>query len=121
MPRWTGLKPSTSTPASPAARAAATTKVPASMRSPITRCSTGCSSSTPSIVTTGVPAPVILAPISLSMFARSTISGSRAALSMIVVPRARTAAMMRFSVAPTLANSSETMEPVRPAGAAAWM
>ena len=32
----------------------------------------------------------------------SAISGSRAALSITVVPRARTAAIIRFSVAPTL-------------------
>ena len=72
--------------------APATIKVPASMRSPTTQWVTGCSSSTPSMVTTGVPAPTILAPISLSMLARSTISGSRAALSITVVPCARTAA-----------------------------
>ena len=35
-------------------------------------------------------------------FARSTISGSRAAFSMTVVPSAAVAAMSRFSVAPTL-------------------
>ena len=38
--------------------------------------------------------------------ARSVISGSRAAFSMTVVPLASTAAVMRFSVAPTLGNSS---------------
>lgn len=92
IPRWMGQKPVTSTPRSSAMRAPATIKVPASMRSPTTQWVTGCSSSTPSMVTTGVPAPTILAPISLSMLARSTISGSRAALSITVVPCARTAA-----------------------------
>ena len=43
-----------------------------------------------------------------SMFAKSTISGSRAAFSMNVVPFATTAAMSVFSVAPTLGNSSIT-------------
>ena len=121
IPRCAALKPVTSMPPSSAMSAPATMKVPASMRSPITRCVTGWSSSTPSICTTGEPAPTILAPISFSMQARSTISGSRAALSMTVVPFARTAAMMRFSVAPTLANSRVTVVPVSPSDASAWM
>ena len=68
---------------------------------------------------TGEPAPLILAPISLSMFARSTISGSRAALSMVVVPLAKTDAIMRFSVAPTLAKERVTVSPESPLGALA--
>jgi hypothetical protein len=55
-----------------------------------------------------LPAPVMRAPIELRNAARSAISGSRAALSMTVVPLAITAAMSRFSVAPTLGNSSIT-------------
>ena len=51
-----------------------------------------------------------------SMFAKSTISGSRAAFSMNVVPFATTAAMSVFSVAPTLGNSSITWAPCRPFG-----
>ena len=46
--------------------------------------------------------PSICAPIATSMPQRSTISGSRAALSMTVAPLASTAAVMMFSVAPTL-------------------
>ena len=48
------------------------------------------------------PAPSIRAPIATRNAAMSAISGSRAALSITVVPRARTAAIIRFSVAPTL-------------------
>ena len=48
----------------------------------------------------------------LSSVARSAISGSRAALSMTVVPLASTAAMRAFSVAPTLGNSSRMRAPV---------
>ncbi len=47
----------------------------------------------------------------LSMSARSVISGSRAAFSMTVSPLARTAAVSRFSVAPTLGKSSITRAP----------
>ena len=49
------------------------------------------------------------------------ISGSRAALSMMVVPFACTDAIMRFSVAPTLAKASVTVSPVMPAGVEACM
>ena len=118
-PRCSGAKPRTVT-GSPV-RAPTARNVPASMRSPTTRCSTGRSSETPSISMTGEPAPETFAPISLSMFARSTISGSRAALSIVVTPRAKTDAIMRFSVAPTLAKLSVTVAPVSPCGALAWM
>ncbi len=40
------------------------------------------------------------------------MSGSRAALSIVVVPSASTDAMSRFSVAPTLGKSSQTVAPV---------
>ena len=49
----------------------------------------------------------------LSISHRSAISGSRAALSITVVPLAAAAAMTRFSVAPTLGNSSSTLVPSR--------
>ena len=52
------------------------------------------------------------APIAPSIAQRSTISGSRAALSITVVPLARTAAMTRFSVAPTDGKSSQIEVPV---------
>ena len=43
----------------------------------------------------------------------STISGSRAALSITVVPRASTEAIRMFSVAPTLGKSSQIVAPCR--------
>ena len=49
----------------------------------------------------------------------STISGSRAALSITVVPLASTAAMRMFSVAPTLGKSSRMSPPCSPWGASA--
>ncbi len=58
-----------------------------------------------------MPAPWISAPMRLSMSARSVISGSRAAFSITVSPLASTAAVSRFSVAPTLGNSSTTRAP----------
>ena len=58
-----------------------------------------------------VPAPTTMAPMRLRKAARSAISGSRAALSMTVVPLASTAASSRFSVAPTLGNSSTMRAP----------
>ena len=55
--------------------------------------------------------PSIFAPIWVSIAARSMISGSRAALSITVVPSASTAAMRMFSVAPTLGKSSQICAP----------
>ncbi|SII65994.1 Uncharacterised protein [Mycobacteroides abscessus subsp. abscessus] len=49
----------------------------------------------------------------------STISGSFAALAIVVVPCARVAAMTRFSVAPTDGKSSAMSVPVSPVGASA--
>ena len=63
--------------------------------------------------------PSIWAPIATSISHRSMISGSRATLSMTVVPSASTAAISRFSVAPTLGKSSQSFAPVsRPATSA---
>jgi len=58
--------------------------------------------STPWTSIVALPTPSILAPIAERKAARSPISGSRAAFSMTVVPLAATAAINRFSVAPTL-------------------
>src|SRR6195952_4961031 len=63
------------------------------------------------MVIVALPAPTILAPIWLSITARSMISGSRAALSMTVVPWASTAAIKMFSVAPTLGKSRPICAP----------
>ena len=80
----------------------------ASMRSPMIARSAGTSSSTPSTRIVDVPAPSMCAPIAVRNAARSVISGSRAAFSMTVSPFASTAAVIRFSVAPTLGKSSTT-------------
>ena len=52
-----------------------------------------------------MPAPSIDAPILMSSAATSTTSGSRAAFSMSVSPRASTAAISRSSVPVTLIRS----------------
>ena len=57
------------------------------------------------------------APIPVSIAQMSTISGSRAALSISVTPLASTAAISRFSVAPTLGKSSQIVAPCSPPGA----
>ena len=64
-----------------------------------------CRRSTPTMLTVPVPAPVMRAPIWFRQLAKSTISGSLAAFSSVVQPRARLAAIIRFSVAPTLGKS----------------
>ena len=51
----------------------------------------------------------------------SAISGSRAALRMVVVPLASTAASRRFSVAPTEGIGSRMSAPRKPCGAVAWI
>ena len=71
------------------------------------------SSLTPSIVKVSLPAPVILAPILVKQLARSTISGSRAAFSMTVVPSAKAAAIIKFSVPVTLTVSIKIVAPVK--------
>ena len=91
-----------STSISPSVTAAATMKVPASIRSGTTVCVAPPSSSTPSMTMVSEPAPLMLAPMEVRNLARSMISGSRAALSMTVRPLAMQAAIITFSVAPTL-------------------
>ncbi len=88
---------------SPSVATAAAAHVPTSIRSGTAVWSVPRSGpSTPSISIVLVPAPSTRAPIDVRKEARSAISGSRAALSMTVLPRARTAANNRFSVAVTL-------------------
>ncbi len=98
---------------SPPAIAVANTQVPATMRSVTVRCSTGCSPSTPSITRVEVEIPSMSAPIETSIWHRSMISGSRATLSITVLPLASTAAISRFSVAPTEGKSSHRLAPTR--------
>jgi hypothetical protein len=87
---------------SPRVATAAAAHVPASIRSEIAVCSAAWSVSTPSTSIVAEPAPWIPAPIATRNAARSVISGSRAALSITLTPSAVTAAIIRFSVAPTL-------------------
>ncbi len=56
---------------------------------------------TPRTLMTSVPAPDTFAPMAFRKFARSTICGSFAQFSMIVMPLQRTAASRMFIVAPT--------------------
>ena len=53
------------------------------------------------------------APIATNISHRSTTSGSRAALSIVVTPSASTAAVTMFSVAPTLGNGNVMSAPRR--------
>ena len=58
----------------------------------------------------------ILAPIDINSLTKSNVSGSIDAFSMVVVPRARHAAMMVFCVAPTetFGNTNDPEGAVRP-------
>ena len=80
---------------------------PVSIRSATTEYSQPCKRSTPSIVMVAVPIPLIFAPIATSILAKSTTSGSRAQLPSTVVPLAIAAAIMTFSVPPTVTISKE--------------
>ena len=111
--RYTGSTPSTRT--DPRVIAAAYAHVPADdpvADRPMRR---GRNRSTPSMVIVPVPAPSIRAPIWPSIVARSMISGSRAALSITVMPSASTAAIRMFSVAPTLGKVQTDGGTVQPA------
>src|SRR5205823_2024689 len=83
------------------------------MLSGITRCVAPLSSGTPSISSTSVPIPWILAPILPRNMARSTTCGSRAALWMVVIPSAVAAAIIRFSVPVTVGMSRWMVAPLR--------
>ena len=66
-----------------------------------------------------LPKPDIFAPIEIKNSPRSTTSGSLAALSITVMPVAKVAAVIMFSVAPTLGNSRVIFAPFKPEGALA--
>ena len=89
----------------PLVAAAAHIYVPASIWSGIIEYVIPCRYFTPRILITSVPAPLTSAPIELRKFARSTICGSLAAFSMIVIPSALDAASIMFIVAPTETTS----------------
>ena len=99
--------------------AAATAHVPATMRSGTVRWVTGASPSTPVTTKVDVPVPSMVAPIDASMRQMSTISGSRAALSMTVTPSAVTAAISNVSVAPRWGSQSQIDAPFSCSGAEA--
>ncbi len=84
------------------------------------RCSQPERVSTPSMTMTLPPAPDTLPPQALRKSARSVISGSRAALDSMVVPRAHTAASITFSVAPTLGNDKDRLRSRQVAGHVAF-
>ena len=79
--------------------------VPASILSGIISCIQPLSLVTPSIVILLVPSPWIQAPILFSILDKSMISGSFAALAIMVLPLAKVAANMILIVAPTEAKS----------------
>ena len=66
-----------------------------------------------------VPAPEMSAPILLRQSATSPISGSRAALSITVVPSASAAAISAVWVPPTVTLGNTISAPLRPRGARA--
>ncbi len=82
-----GRAPSSRT--SPPTAATAMAKVPVSMRSASTECTAPSRRSAPWMRSVEVPMPSILAPILTRHSATSPISGSRAAFSMTVSPRAK--------------------------------
>ena len=84
------------------------------MRSGSTAWRAPCRRGTPSTTMRAVPAPEILAPILLRQSATSPISGSRAALSITVVPCASAAAIIAVWVPPTVTLGNSMSPPRRP-------
>jgi hypothetical protein len=118
-PRWSRFAPTRLI--SPPLTAAAIANTPASIRSDITVCSTAWSSATPCTVMNPVPPPVTSAPILVRNEIMSSTSGSCAVLSMIVVPGASEAAIIRFSVPVWDGVSRYRCAPRRPSGAVILM
>ena len=92
----------------------AASRVPASIRSPETTWRMPRRDPTPRIAIRSPPAPRTDAPIALSESASSSTSGSRAAFSRIVSPRARTAAIIVFWVPLTVTRSNTIRAPRSP-------
>ena len=86
--------------------AAIAMKEPISIMSGSKWCVVPWSDFTPTMVMRLLPMPEIFAPMRLSMWQSCCMYGSQAALYMVVVPSAITAAMMIFAVPVTLASSS---------------
>ena len=91
--------------------------MPVSIRSGITSCTVPLNFLTPVILISSVPIPSIEAPIPTKHFIKSQTSGSFAALVIIVSPRAKVAAITRFSVAPTETVGNVIEAPDKPLGA----
>ena len=104
---------------SPRVIAAANAHVPATIRSGNVAWVAGFKLATPVISILCEPKPEIFAPIAIKNSPRSTTSGSRAALSITVTPFAKVAAVIIFSVAPTLGKSKVIEAPINPVGASA--
>ena len=96
---------------SPRVIAPASSSVPVAMRSGMISYSTPCSSGTPVMRIVSPPWPAMRAPIATRKFARSTTSGSIAALWITVSPCAVTAASIAFFVAPTEGMRNDTSPP----------
>ena len=86
---------------------------PTSIMSGSILCSAPPSDATPSMVSRLLPMPEMCAPILFSMVHSCCMYGSQAALYIVVVPSASTAAMMMFAVPVTLASSSSIYVPLR--------
>ena len=97
---------------SPFVTAAATRYVPASILSAGMLCSVPYNFLTPSIVISSEPAPDIFAPILFKNSAKSIISGSLATLVKVVVPSAKQAAIIIFSVPVTVMPSNLIFDPI---------
>ena len=90
----------------------ATKYVPASIRSKIIVCSAAFKDETPLTIIVFVPRPFISAPILLRHTPKSTTSGSFAAFSKTVMPSAKIAAIIKFSVPVTVTWSMNILQPI---------
>ena len=86
--------------------------VPATILSEIISCSAFFKFVTPCTRIVFVPWPSIFAPIFIRQFDKSSISGSLAALEILVSPFANTEAISIFSVAPTLGKGNLILFPI---------
>ena len=86
-------------------------KLPTSIMSGSRRCVAPPSESTPSMTSRFEPMPDIFAPIRVSMRHSCCMYGSHAALYIVVVPSASTAAIIRLAVPVIDASSSSTYAP----------
>ena len=95
----------------PRVTAAATINVPVTIRSGMTSIRARSKRSHPSIVMVSVPAPIISAPIAFRNAANPEFLAHLPHYMIVVDPSARTAAIIIFSVAPTLGKSKMISAP----------